>query len=299
MNVEKYFKTCYSVLTCITMDISIIIIKLNCSKFLEFATKGKKIAIAVCQNTKEFLDRNDLRFVLYLAFSYLMYVAETAKQHETKLICEKFFKYIIHVFSLQIKQLKMDDSSKIHASALEVALFVYPQIMTAMINNKWSPKDIATRIKKDKGQTFLKKLSNEANHMISQLERSGFVALDISCLYQVIRYFGLLASPKQGWGEKPNSNDRGKADDVERMKNFRNNVIHCPQGGLSESERAKFFKESIEIAERMDKRIGSPTNGFKSKIEKVQSDTVSSGRLEILGKCPKYEGRLTTIYLHN
>lgn len=189
----------------------------------------------------------------------------------------------------------MDNRNKDHASAIHVALFIFPKIMREMINNKWTPKDVLKRIEADKGQLFMNKLTQEAKSMISNMKRNGYLALDVCCLYHVIRYFNLLSSPKQGWGVNPKSEDKRKADDVERMKILRNNIIHCPQGGLSESERKKFFEQSIEIAERMDKRNRSPMNGFKSEIEKVQIDSDSIASQEFFEKCPVYQGRVHTI----
>lgn len=177
-----------------------------------------------------------------------------------------------------------------HASAVLVVLDIFPQIMREMIANKWPPTIVLQLIKNEK--TFLNNATQLQQKMILKLESDGYNVLDISCLYIVIRNFNLLPRPEQGWGKKPNPEDQSEGDDVERMKRHRNDIIHRPKGGLTEPERNIFFQESIEIAKRMDKRIGSPKNGFESKIEEKKSNNFTRQKyIEALEKCAEYQGK--------
>lgn len=132
--------------------------------------------------------------------------------------------------------------------------------------------------------------------MISDIRSKGYNSLDISLFYKIIRYFKLLRPPNQGWGKKPESGDINKGDDVERMKNLRNDVIHRPAGGLSELEINDFFRQSIEIAKRMDDRIGRPQNGFESKVEEIRSYTIThENYIKLLEKCVEHQGKISYI----
>ncbi|CAC5426174.1 NME8 [Mytilus coruscus] len=157
-----------------------------------------------------------------------------------------------------------------HVTALIVVIDVYPQMIREMIVNNSPPKFVLMQIQND--EVFMNNITSQQKVMILKLDTEGYNALDLSCLYKVIRNRTLLPKPKQGWGQKPKAEDQSEADDVERMKKHRNDILHRPQGGLSESERNIFFQQSIEIATRVDRRIGSPKNGFESRIKEIKSD---------------------------
>ncbi|VDH90897.1 Hypothetical predicted protein [Mytilus galloprovincialis] len=189
--------------------------------------------------------------------------------------------------------LVVDDDITGHATAIMVVLDIFPEMMRSMIANLWPPKNVLMLIQNQKGQTFFKDLTTLQQQMILKMDRNGFNLLDISCLYKVIRHFNLLQSPKQGWGQKPKHDHQSEGDDVERMKRYRNDIMHRPRGGLPESERKVFFQVSIGIAQRMDMRNGSPKNGFESQIELMKSYIISRERYkEVLQKCPGYQGQL-------
>jgi hypothetical protein len=73
---------------------------------------------------------------------------------------------------------------------------------------------------------------------------------------------------------------------MERMRINRNAIVHRPKDGLSEEERDTFFKESIEIACRVDKFIGESTSSFETQIRnaKIYSITQEKYR-QALEKC--------------
>lgn len=50
--------------------------------------------------------------------------------------------------------------------------------------------------------------------------------LDISLMCAIIRNSDYITEPKQGWGKKPKKNDITMADDVERIRRYRNNLSH-------------------------------------------------------------------------
>lgn len=169
-----------------------------------------------------------------------------------------------------------NDDLKGQVSASIVVLDIYPQIMREMIHNIFPPKGVSRQIKNEVNQTFMNQLTPEERRMISKLDSDGYNDLDLPCLYKVIRYFNMLPPPTKGWGQRPQPEDQSEGDDIERMKRHHSDIMHRPRARLTESERKLFFKESIELAKRMDERIGSPPkNGFESRIQNVQSNRLS------------------------
>lgn len=194
----------------------------------------------------------------------------------------------------------LDEDIKGHASAVIVVLDIYPQIMREMIANIFPPKGVLRQIQNEPKQTFMKQLTHEEKRMISKLDSDGYNCLDISCLYKIIRYFSLLPPPIEGWGHKPKPEDKYEGDDVERMKRTRNDILHRPRGGLSESERNDFLQQNIELAKRIDNRNGSPKNGYESKIENLQSHIATPQKyIDALEKCVDYQGKISYVFIFN
>ena len=156
-----------------------------------------------------------------------------------------------------------------HASALSVTLEFYPQ-MAIQIIHKCSPNMVFTMVQNDPNNKFMKSLNKAEKNVIPTLNTDGFNKLDISLLYKLIRRFNLVSEPSKKWGNKPSATDINQGDDIERMKNNRNDLVHQPKGGLSEEERDTFFKESIEIACRVDNFIGESTSSFETGIRNAK-----------------------------
>lgn len=175
-----------------------------------------------------------------------------------------------------------------HVTAMMVVLKVFPKIMKEMVCNDAPPQIVLMQIKNNKN--FQDKHMTKTK-MIS-LANTGYDNLDISSLYHIIRSFHLLPEPNQGWGKPPLPEDINKQDDVERMKNLRNDIVHRQTGDLSESERTDFFKQSLEIAKRMDSRISYPENLFEGQLGELQSRMVTQENyIEALEKLAKSQGK--------
>ncbi|VDI62348.1 Hypothetical predicted protein [Mytilus galloprovincialis] len=189
------------------------------------------------------------------------------------------------------------DEFKGHVSASIVVLDIYPEIMREMIHNEFPPKSVLRLIQNHEvNQTFVKQFTPKERRMISKLDSDGYNDLDLPCLYKVIRYFHLIPTPRKGWGQRPQPEDQSEGDDIERMKRHCSDIIHRTRARLTESEKHFFFRESIEIAKRMDNRIGSPRNGFESRIQNVQSNLLIQEKyVEALEKNAEYQGSLQEV----
>lgn len=45
-------------------------------------------------------------------------------------------------------------------------------------------------------------------------------------MYSLIRNLKCFKDPKNGWGQKPTTSDIGMADDMERIRHYRNELFH-------------------------------------------------------------------------
>ena len=184
-----------------------------------------------------------------------------------------------------------------HVSCLVVAIEFYPQMAIKMIQD--SPDTVLKMIEKDPNNKFMNSLNKLEKDLIPTLSTGGFNELDMPLLYKLIRHFNLVLKPSKKWGKKPLATNVNDGDDMERMRNNLNHVVHRPKVSLSENERDTFFKESIEIACRMDQRNGDSTSRFETKIRnaKMYSITQDQSR-QALEKCPKLQEQLKNIHLY-
>lgn len=56
--------------------------------------------------------------------------------------------------------------------------------------------------------------------------------LDISLMYLLIRNLWIEKPPKKGWGRNPGENDIDRADDIERIRHYRNFICHSDDSGI-------------------------------------------------------------------
>lgn len=56
--------------------------------------------------------------------------------------------------------------------------------------------------------------------------------MDISLLYLLIQNLWTESAPKNGWGKNPTENDIDPADDIERIRFYRNSICHSDASGM-------------------------------------------------------------------
>ncbi|XP_071170985.1 uncharacterized protein [Mytilus edulis] len=89
---------------------------------------------------------------------------------------------------------------------------------------------------------------------LQELQSSNsYDSLDISLIYILLRQFSLINSPTNNWGVVPGENDTKVADDVERIRYFRNKIAHMCSTNIGKVEFDNYFNQFIDIGRRMDK----------------------------------------------
>lgn len=68
--------------------------------------------------------------------------------------------------------------------------------------------------------------------------------LDVSFMYSLIRNLKYFEDPKNGWGQKPTTTDISRADDMERIRHYRNEVFHENPSAM---KTPKFNEEVLEL----------------------------------------------------
>lgn len=63
-------------------------------------------------------------------------------------------------------------------------------------------------------------------------------------MYAIIKTSDYIENPKKGWGKEPDKNDIGMADDVERIRHYRNYLCH--KASL-EMETNDFNKAALDM----------------------------------------------------
>lgn len=103
---------------------------------------------------------------------------------------------------------------------------------------------------------------------LKELQSSNsYDALDISMIYRLLKQFALIQSPTNNWGGVPGEKDITVADDVERIRYFRNKIAHMCSTNIGKVEFDNYFNQFLAIGRRMDeiKTVKSDKN-FESDI---------------------------------
>lgn len=89
---------------------------------------------------------------------------------------------------------------------------------------------------------------------LQELQTSNsYDSLDISMIYRLLRKFALINPPTNKWGGVPGEKDIKVADDVERIRYFRNKIAHMCSTNIGKVEFDNYFNQFIDIGRRMDK----------------------------------------------
>lgn len=63
-------------------------------------------------------------------------------------------------------------------------------------------------------------------------------------MYAMLRNTIKISPPTRGWGQIPAANDKGKADDIERIRIYRNKISHENSSNMTTKE---FNKSALDL----------------------------------------------------
>lgn len=144
-----------------------------------------------------------------------------------------------------------------------VVIKVFNQMMQEIIGKSpVHPDQIYQMIMSTK--KFKERLKHSEMKTIQTLQTEGFSKLDISLIYKIAKFFNLIPPPTRHWGATPLSGEIDIGDDVERIRNGRNKMVHRIDCEMSDEEMSAFFSEFIAVGERIDTYLNKE-NGIKFK----------------------------------
>ncbi|XP_071146852.1 uncharacterized protein [Mytilus edulis] len=89
---------------------------------------------------------------------------------------------------------------------------------------------------------------------------NSYDSMDITLIYKLLRQLSLISPPTHGWGNKPEKADIKLADDVERIRHYRNHLAHRCNTNIGKDEFDDYFDKFRDIGCRMDLNFFNKTN---------------------------------------
>ncbi|XP_071146855.1 uncharacterized protein [Mytilus edulis] len=89
---------------------------------------------------------------------------------------------------------------------------------------------------------------------------NSYDSMDITLIYKLLRQFLLINPPTKRWGSNPDKADIKLADDVERIRRYRNHLAHRCNTNIGKDEFDDYFDNFRDIGYRMDLNFFQKTN---------------------------------------
>ncbi|CAC5385049.1 unnamed protein product [Mytilus coruscus] len=132
----------------------------------------------------------------------------------------------------------------------------FPNILRDVIRSNISASDLYLRCIR-----LINTLNPEQQANLRQLHYSNtYSSLDITLIYKLLRQFNLIPPPTQGWGAIPDKADSKLADDIERIRFYRNQIAHRCDTNIDTNVFDDYFDKFQDIARRMDLIFFQKTN---------------------------------------
>ncbi|XP_052067787.1 uncharacterized protein LOC127707295 [Mytilus californianus] len=137
----------------------------------------------------------------------------------------------------------------------------FPNILRDIIRSNISASDLYLRC-----INYIGYFNPEQQANLRQLQYSStYSSLDVTLIYRLLRQFQLIPPPTQGWGAIPNKADTKLADDIERIRCYRNQVAHRCDTNIDANVFDDYFDKFQNIGRRMDLNFFQKTN-FEQQI---------------------------------
>lgn len=150
-----------------------------------------------------------------------------------------------------------------------VIIDVFPDIYRNIIESKISAKQLTMKL--TNSLSDIKFFPNQKPYLDEFLGSNSYSSLDIPIIYKLLRHFNMfnlnLSEPSKGWGENPGPNDTSIADDVERIRFFRNEIAHRRDTKMDQNEFEDCFERFREIGKRADAYFTGKTNYEQKVVE--------------------------------
>ncbi|CAC5381174.1 unnamed protein product [Mytilus coruscus] len=168
---------------------------------------------------------------------------------------------------------------------------LFPDILQELITIKEPPQRLFHDININK--YLSKKLRPDEWSMINDVMTKGYANFDIPLIYKLVRNLNLVPWPTKGWDHPtaPCLTEVTPGDDLERIRRFRNGILHRGNAQVTDTELSQHFTEFKDIAGRLETYMGKQTGEFVDKLVDLETccmdeetSNVYISRLESLKK---------------
>lgn len=80
----------------------------------------------------------------------------------------------------------------------------------------------------------------------------NYSTFDISLLYKLVRNLCSELKPENNWGKYPKKDDKGVVDDIERVKELRNDIAHIKSAELPDGKFQRRWNNTKQIIQRLE-----------------------------------------------
>ncbi|VDI17573.1 Hypothetical predicted protein [Mytilus galloprovincialis] len=151
-----------------------------------------------------------------------------------------------------------EDSENIerYSRVSRIIIDTFPNILRDIIGSTISAKKLFQMC-----LPHLNSFSSEQKIILTDLPSSNlYDSMDITLIYKILREFSLIGPPTKGWGSNPEKEDMKLADDVERIRRYRNQLAHRCSIAIEKDEFDDYFDSFRDIGNRIDLMFFHKTN---------------------------------------
>lgn len=149
-----------------------------------------------------------------------------------------------------------------------------------------SPKAIYNSIMLSKA--FKKTLTPPEFDRIQNLGETGFKNFDISLMHKIAKFpmFSMIVPdvPTRNWGSEPSPNENSIGDNIMRIFNRRNELVHKPNTIFLDSEFEDFFDKYLDIGRRAEEHLLLSKESLRSQIRNYKTCCIDKNMEEEVEK---------------
>ncbi|XP_052081918.1 uncharacterized protein LOC127719719 [Mytilus californianus] len=124
----------------------------------------------------------------------------------------------------------------------------FPNILRDVVQSRISANQLY-----QKCVQVLKYFLPEQQINLAKLQHSNtYDSLDITLIYKLLRQFSLIPPPTKGWGSIPDKVAIKLGDDIERIRDYRNQLAHRCDTNIDKNVFDDYFDKFRDIGQRMD-----------------------------------------------
>lgn len=186
---------------------------------------------------------------------------------------------------------------------LRCELVVY-EVLTNIMREYMAPEGISPKAIYNniiKCIAFKKTLTPPEFKKIQYLETAGFEEFDISLMYKIVKHrqFSMIIPdvPTRNWGSEPTPAENSFGDNIMRIVNCRNELVHKNNTTLLELDFKNCFDRYLDIARRAEGHLSKSEEDLSNQIREYQTCCFDKELKEKMDKLSKENDDLKSRFL--